>query len=129
VVICTGGRPPDPALNDTKFPIITTPITRLEGGPEGNLAQLRFATGDVRPCAALFFPSDCNQRSSLPEALGCDFDREGSVVCKKHAATNVPGLYVAGNVRGGVHLAIMAAAEGAEAALAMNAALRERSAP
>jgi thioredoxin reductase len=76
-------------------------------------------------CSALFFCSDCEQRSSLPENLGCAFDAEGNVLCNGHAATNVPGLYVAGNVRGGVHLAIVAAAEGAEAGIAINRALLE----
>jgi thioredoxin reductase len=37
----------------------------------------------------------------------------------------VPGLFVAGNVRGGLHLAITAAAEGAEAAVAINEALND----
>src|SRR6185436_6359731 len=81
---------------------------------------LRWVDGTERQCRAVFFCSDCSQRSVLPERLGCQFDRGGSVLCRAHAATNVPGLFVAGNVRGGVHLAIMAAAEGAEAALAMN---------
>jgi thioredoxin reductase len=36
---------------------------------------------------------------------------------------HVPGLFVAGNVRCGLHLAITAAAEGAEAAVAINEAL------
>jgi hypothetical protein len=42
-----------------------------------------------------------------------------------HAATNVRGLYVAGNVRGGIHRAIFAAAKGAEAAIAINEALHD----
>jgi thioredoxin reductase len=32
----------------------------------------------------------------------------------------VAGVFIAGNVRGGLHLAIMAAAEGADAAIAIN---------
>ena len=71
-------------------------------------------------CSAIFFCSNCVQQSDLPESLGCRLDGQGSVVCYAHAAKGVPRLYVAGNVRGGVHLAITAAAEGAEAALAMN---------
>ena len=71
----------------------------------------------------------------MPESLGCEFDDTGAVRCKGSAATNVPGLFVAGNVRCGLHLAITAAAEGAEAGVAINdtlleadAAARERAA-
>ena len=60
------------------------------------------------------------EKSPLAQSLGCEIDETGSVVSERHAATAVPGLYFAGNVRGEVHLAIMAAAEGAEAAIAMN---------
>lgn len=101
-------------------------LKSLAGDHDGRLAQLRFVNGDAIPCEALFFCSDCSQRSSLPERLGCQFDREGSVICRGNAATGVPGLFVAGNVRGGIHLAIMAAAEGAEAGLAMNDYLLDR---
>jgi thioredoxin reductase len=104
--------------------IVDTPIATLEGDAKGMLKAVVFADGAVLPCQALFFCEEClPQRSALAERLGCDFDEQSSVVCKAHAATNVPGLYVAGNVRGGLHLAIMAAAEGAEAAIAVNEAL------
>lgn len=108
------------------FPVVTSPISHLRADAEGWLAELHFASGETRCCRALFFPSDCSQKSCLPEKLGCRFDAEGSVICEAHAATGVPGLFVAGNVRGGIHLALTAAAEGAEAALAMNDWLVER---
>lgn len=101
-------------------------LKSLEGNHDGRLTRLRLANGDAVACEALFFCSDCSQRSSLPERLGCQFDTEGSVICRGNAATGVPGLFVAGNVRGGIHLAIIAAAEGAEAGLAINDYLLER---
>lgn len=106
--------------------VIENEIAELAAGDDGTLASVLFRDRAPLPCDAVFFCSDCVQRSSLPEHLGCDFDDEGSVRCDGHAATNVPGLYVAGNVRGGVHLAIVAAAEGAEAGIAINRALLER---
>jgi thioredoxin reductase len=87
------------------------------------LEQIEFANGPALQCRALFFVSPAPQRSSLPARLGCEFDDTGAVHCDGNAATNVPGLFVAGNVRCGLHLAIMAAAEGAEAAVAINEAL------
>lgn len=102
------------------------PLVALAAGPDGALATARLADGTALPCNAVFFTSELPQKSPLAQSLGCRLDAAGSVVCTQHAATGVPGLYVAGNVRGGIHLAIMAAAEGAEAAVAMNTALAER---
>jgi thioredoxin reductase len=102
-------------------------VRELRGDDAAEVAAVVFANGRELECAAVFFCSDCRQRSRIPESLGCRLDAEGSVLCDGHAATNVPGLFVAGNVRGGIHLAIVAAAEGAEAALAINRTLHEQS--
>jgi thioredoxin reductase len=129
LTVCTDGRPEwnaedATALEQNQIRVRPEEITALEGN-EGVLTRIRFATGETLKCTALFFCSDCLQRSSLPERLGCSFDCDGAVECDGHAATRVPGLYVAGNVRGGLHLAIAAAAEGAEAAVNLNDALLE----
>jgi thioredoxin reductase len=129
LLVCTDGHPSSTALRHLEVRIVTTPIARLNPGRTGNLAGIAFADGTARRCRALFFSSDCAQKSDLPRRLGCRFDRDGAVVCRRHAAAGVPGLFVAGNVRNGVHLAITAAAEGAEAALAMNESLLEKSRP
>ena len=105
--------------------VIETRVTGLRGNSTGVADGVLFAEGEPLACGAVFFCSDCPQRSPLAVNLGCKLDAEGSVICRGHAATNVPGLYVAGNVRGGIHLAVVAAAEGAEAALAINRALHE----
>jgi thioredoxin reductase len=90
------------------------------------LQRVLFADGGAYACTALFFDADCPQRSPLAEHLGCELDETGAIKCDEHAATRVPGLFVAGNVRCGVHLAVTAAAEGAEAGIAINEALTER---
>jgi thioredoxin reductase len=102
-----------------------TPVTELHPGTNGMLDRIRFSDHHSIPCRALFFVSACPQKSSLPENLGCTLDGSGAVKCDGNAATNVPGLFVAGNVRCGLHFAITAAAEGAEAAVAINDALLE----
>jgi thioredoxin reductase len=99
------------------------PVDRLVPGASGGLERIQFTDGSGLECRALFFVSPCPQKSSLPENLGCEFDETDAVKCQGSAAVNVPGLYVAGNVRCGLHLAITAAAEGAEAAVAINDAL------
>lgn len=106
--------------------VIESEVVELRGGADGRLENVMFRDREPLRCDAVFFCSDCRQTSDLAARLGCELDDEGSVKCDGHAATNVPGLYVAGNVRGGVHLAIVAAAEGAEAAIAINRALLER---
>lgn len=125
IVICSHGAQDWQKDGERRFEIITEPVAQLEGSAAG-LSHIRFASGATRACEALFFCTDCTQRSSLPEDLGCTLDPEASVVAEDNAAAGVAGLYIAGNVRGGVHLAITAAAEGAEAAIAMNEELLRR---
>jgi thioredoxin reductase len=129
VTVCTDGAfawDNDTALvlEQSGIRVVERTICALEG-ENGSLRSVRFEDAGALACAAVFFCSDCSQRSTLPERLGCSFDGDGAVACDGHSATRVPGLYVAGNVRGGLHLAIAAAAEGAEAAVNMNEALLE----
>jgi thioredoxin reductase len=123
VTLCTHGSSAGKlARADPRVQVVADPLLRLEGSDR--LERICFAT-DRNPlaCGALFFTTDCRQHSALPAQLGCAFDKEGSVICDGHRARGAPGVFVAGNVRGGVHLAITAAAEGAEAAIAINDAL------
>lgn len=103
-----------------------TEIAGLRAGENGTLKQVAFVDGSTCECGALFLDVDAPQRSSLAENLGAELDPSGGIRCNDHAATNVPGVFVAGNVRCGIHLAITAAAEGVQAALAINKALRDR---
>ena len=109
--------------------IIDQPVAALEGS--GNkLECIRFRDGSEIPCAALFFSPGQHQRSRLAEMLGCEFcDADGCIQCGENAATNVPGVYAAGNASRGVQLVIAAAAEGMQAAFAINSALLEADAP
>jgi thioredoxin reductase len=112
-------------LAANRIAINETALGELRAGKNGMLERIEFGPGQSLACSALFFVAGCPQKSFLPENLGCAFDESGNVKCDDHAATNVPGLFVAGNVRGGLHLAITAAAEGAEAAVAINEALND----
>lgn len=102
-----------------------TPLLAALGDDRGELRAVQFADAAVE-CRALFFDSDLLQRSSLIQDLGCRLDATGAVVCQGPAAQDVPGLFFAGNVRCGLHLAITAAAEGVEAAVAINGLLEEQ---
>lgn len=97
-------------------------IVDLEGS-EGQLSAVVFANNVKLPVRSLFFSTVEHQRSYLPEKLGCKFNEHGTVQTGVYESTDVPGLYVAGDASRRVQLAIVAAAEGAEAAFAMNTAL------
>lgn len=94
------------------------PIRRLEG--DGELHQVVLASGRTLPCRGFFVSPEQRQRAPLIERLGCDLTQRGVVATGDYATTNVPGLYVAGDASRGVQLAIVAAAEGAMAAFAIN---------
>jgi thioredoxin reductase len=72
----------------------------------------------------LFFNTDQLQRSDLPEQLGCTLD-DDQVQTGRKQRTSVPGLYLAGDADGDVQFAIVAAAEGATAGVAINRELQD----
>ncbi|HLL01934.1 MAG TPA: NAD(P)/FAD-dependent oxidoreductase [Myxococcaceae bacterium] len=98
-------------------------IARLEG-TDGQLERVVMKSGEVIPRRGLFFHTQPKQRSHLAQQLGCAFTRRGAVKTRKLEDTGVPGLYVAGDASRDVQFVIVAAAEGAKAALAINKSLR-----
>ncbi len=56
--------------------------------------------------------------------MGCIFTNKGAVKTDLKGDTNVPGLYVAGDAGRDVQFVIVAAAEGAKTAMAINEALQ-----
>jgi thioredoxin reductase len=97
-------------------------VVRLEG-QDGFLERVVFAKGDPLPRRALFFASGQHQRSQLAEALGARFNEKGTVDTGNCEATNIPGIYVAGDSSKEAQFVVVAAAEGAEAGMAINKAL------
>ena len=128
-VLCTDGPPNLSEAERARLArhgvrIIEERIARLEGDAEG-LHGIRFENEETLARTALFFYPAQFQRSPLPVKLGCKLNADGAVMCNGHSVTDVPGVYVAGNVRCGIQLAIIAAGEGTEAAFVMNTALQE----
>jgi thioredoxin reductase len=100
------------------------PILRLEA--VGNrLCAILFADGEKLGRQGLFFTTGQHPRSPLLEALGCIYDDKRGLICDSEGRTSVAGVYVAGDVSRDVQLAVIAAAEGARAALAINKYLIE----
>ena len=94
-------------------------IACLEGR-DGFLHRILFAAGEPLPRRAMFFTAGQFQRSELAIRLGCEFNDKGTVRTGKYESTHLPGLYVAGDASRAVQWVIVAAAEGAEAAFAIN---------
>lgn len=97
-------------------------IARLEGR-NGIIERIVFKNDDSLARRAMFFSTGNHQKSDLAARLGCRFTEKGAVRTGDYEITNVPGLYVAGDASSLVQLAIVAAAEGAQAAFAMNTAM------
>jgi thioredoxin reductase len=94
-------------------------IVRLEG-TNGLLEHIVFGHGERLPRRALFFTTGQFQRSDLSVRLGCQFNDKGTVRTGKYESTHLHGLYVAGDASRAVQWVVVAAAEGAEAAFAIN---------
>ncbi len=109
-------------LHRNEILVRTEKIAALEGA-DGILHRVQFASGEAIERRAVFLSCGETQGSDLPARLGCKFTSKGAVDTGTYETTNVPGLYVAGDAGRYVQLSIVAAAEGAEAAFAINTAL------
>lgn len=105
------------------IPVHARRIARLDARARG--MEVVFGNGDRLSRAALFFSTGQDHNCDLPRRLGCRFTRKGAILTDRFERTGVPGLYVAGDASRDVQLAIVAAAEGAKAGIAINRQLQE----
>ncbi len=94
-------------------------IERLEGDAETKqLQRVYFDSGDYLECDALFFNLGTQPASDLHTALDCKLDEECDLVwVDEYQQTSVKGVFAAGDLTPHSQLAIVAAAEGAMAAI------------
>ena len=109
-------------LQRRRIRVVTSPIVRLESSG-GQLTGVRLDSGETVKRDALFFAAPTRQSCGIAELLGCEFDEKGAVRTGELEGSNVAGLYVAGDASRHAGLAIVAAAEGARAAFAINSEL------
>lgn len=124
LVLCTDGaadisREDRMRLDRNGIAVREDRIHALEGDG-GILQRIVFATGEPLARRALFFTTGQFQRSALAIRLGCEFNDKGTVRTGKYESTHLSGLFVAGDASRAVQWVIVAAAEGAEAAFAIN---------
>ena len=130
VILCTNGtrgiRPHDRQQLDSEgIDVYTSKIRCVEH--DGPLVRgVVFADGSSTRCEAIFFSERQSQQCDLAARLGCEMNRGGVVKTGNLGETHLPGLYVVGDASRDVQFAIVAAAEGAKAAVAINKALQAR---
>jgi thioredoxin reductase len=129
LVLCTGGEgeldePCRRSLTSQGIELREERIRALEHD-DGQIRRVRFDGGEPAECAALFFHCSRRQASPLAERLGVPEAHKGPVETGRLEQTEVPGLYIAGDAALNVQFAIVAAAEGATAAFAINTALSD----
>jgi thioredoxin reductase len=130
VLLCANGRARMPRqqrdqLTREGVTVIEPPIERLEHDG-GHARQLVFITGETRDCEAVFFTTGQVMHSELARKLGCEFTGKGVVRTDHLGQTCVAGVYVVGDASRDVQFAVVAAAEGAKAAVSINKTLQAR---
>jgi thioredoxin reductase len=133
VVLCTNGArlPPkiQQRLQDNHIGIRPARVARLEQSG-GKLQAIVFDEGEPLPRDAMFFHTQQYQQSEIGKALGCDYNRRGTMKTDNLCGTNVSRVFVAGDASHDAQFVSVAAAEGVKAAVAINKAMqREELAP
>jgi thioredoxin reductase len=127
VVLCTHGsrveRQGRERLERNAIAVRTERLTGIEH-VDGKMTAIQFASGEPLPADALFFTTGQQPQDDLAVRLGCTFNRRGTVETGMLCETNVPGVFVAGDTSRDAQFVVVAAAEGAKAALAINQAMQ-----
>ena len=131
LTLITNGDPGDMSdehrakLAEFGIPLTNQRIAKLEGDAETHQIELvRFEDGEALECDALFFNLGTETASDLHHMLGCRIDEEcGLVWVDEDQQTSVAGVYAAGDLTPKSQLAVVAAAEGAMAAIHIHKSL------
>jgi thioredoxin reductase len=128
IVICTNGRPPDlddeqcAQLDALNIPVLSAKIERVE--PHGDrIHAIELQGGMHLDCDHIFFALSQRPADDLAAQLGCKRDADGHIVVDTAQKTSVRNVWAAGDIVPGPQLAIVAAAEGAVAALSIHKSL------
>jgi thioredoxin reductase len=106
-------------LDKTQIPVISKRILALDGKNE-KLFNIVFSDNKKQRCDAIFFVNGYEQQCNIAQSLGCKMTKKGVFVTNRLQQANVPGLYVAGDVSKDMQFVVVAAAEGAKAAVTIN---------
>ena len=130
VVVCTDGRAlgakaTTPSRDSGHPGPHANASPALEGATAGSrVSSLRAARhSSAMPCSST---TGQTQQSTLAAQLGCQFTAHADTcAATAKGRTGVPHLFIAGDANGDVQFVVVAAAEGAKAAVAINKELQE----
>lgn len=124
VVLLTGGaytlsRPLRARLAAHGVAVREEPIAALRGRGS-RLARIEVEGGSAAPCDALFLAIGQHQACDLFGRLGCRTAKRGAVAADRLGRTSVRGVFAAGDASIDTQMVVVAASEGARAAVAIN---------
>ena len=128
ITLCSDGRSDFTrsecdALKACGIALIEKPIATLSGSGS-KLDGIVFRDGSRLDCVTMFTALGLECRSTLFDRLGCERDKDGSLIIDPVSEeTTASGVYAAGDASRDVLLVVVAAAEGAKAAIAIDRAL------
>lgn len=124
VTILTNGQNPSDAIN-AGFSANASTIATAEG--DGKLQSITFTDGSKLEIDGLFLALGTADSTAIARKLGAELNGR-FIKIDEHCATNVPGLFAAGDCTGGLMQVAKAVYEGAEAGLAAVRFIRKQAA-
>jgi len=122
IYLLTNGRELETDVADAELVIRQDKIARLEGDDE-KVRRLVLTNGDTLDVDGVFVAE--GTASALDLALKLGLDNDGKVIlADKQQATNLPGLFAAGDCTGGLLQIAVAVGEGAQAGMSAAAYVR-----
>jgi thioredoxin reductase len=130
VVLCTNGAArltgaQRAQLAEHQIAVVERAIARVNH-EDGRVRALEMRRGEPVACEAAFFSAPQAPQTEFAQRLGCEVTRKGTIKTDHLGETCVPGLYVVGDASRDVQFVIVAAAEGAKAAVSINKSLQAR---
>jgi len=128
IVICTNGLAPDmdqallDRLKSLNIPVLDQPITCVLSKNK-EIRGLELGGGMSLDCERLYFAIGQYPADDVGAQLGCKRDQMGRLEIDDRNHTSVKNVYAAGDIAPGPQMAIVAAASGAVAAIAIHASL------
>ena len=128
IVICTNGEKPDmeqkllDQLKALNIPVLDQPI-KCVVSKSSEISGIDLEGGMSLDCERLYFAIGQYPADDLGAQLGCKRDEMGRLVIDERNHTSVKNVFAAGDIAPGPQMAIVAAASGAVAAIAIHASL------
>jgi thioredoxin reductase len=128
IVICTNGEKPEidedllDMLKPLNIPVLDAPI-KCVVSKSTEIIGIDLAGGMSLDCERLYFAIGQYPADDLGAQLGCKRDEMGRLVIDDRNHTSVLNVFAAGDIAPGPQVAIVAAASGAVAAMAIHSSL------